>query len=195
MIRSRNFALTLCAVLALSIAWAAPAAAASARYGPFPSGSPDSGTCGPDWAIDTFDRTFTASTTRNADLTYTVREDFTRGSFVTIGGASPQACDSNRPTGGTVGPGITGRMAGFFTIVVSGGTYNSAATCTAANCGTTAGFVATVYGASATYDVPTFFFGYATRCNGWWINASANLGGNRGDISGLLHPCGGDDRD
>jgi hypothetical protein len=194
MIRSRKLALLLGTVLALSIAWATPAAAASARYGPFPSGSTDSGTCGNDWAVDTFDRTFTASPTRNADGTYTVREDFTRGSFVTLAGPSPQACDTNRPTGGIVGPGITGRMAGFFTIIVSGGTYNSAARCTAANCGTTAGFVATVYG-SATYDVPTFFFGYATRCNGWWINASANLGGNRGDITGLQHPCGGDDRD
>jgi hypothetical protein len=193
MIRSLKLALLLGTVLALSIAWAAPAAAASARYGPFPSGSPDSGTCGPDWAVDTFDRTFTASTTPNADGTYTVREDFTRGSFVTLAGPSPQACDANRGTGGIVGPGITGRMAGFFTIIVSGGTY-SAAPCTPA-CGTTAGFVATVYGASATYDVPTFFFGYVTRCNGWWINASANLGGNRGDISGVLHPCGGGERD
>jgi hypothetical protein len=195
MMRSLKLALSLGTVLALSIAWASPAAAASARYGPFPSGSTDSGTCGNDWAVDTFDRTFTASATPNADGTYTVREDFTRGSFVTLIGPSPQACDANRPTGGIVGPGITGRMAGFFTIIVSGGTYNSAATCTAANCGTTATFVATVYGASATYDIPTFFFAYVTPCNGWWINASANLGGNRGDISGVLHPCGGGDRD
>jgi hypothetical protein len=82
-------------------------------------------------------------------------------------------------------------MAGFFTLVVSNGAYNSAAVCTPLNCATTAGFVKTVYGPGATYDVPTFFFGYVTRCNGWWINASANFGGNRGDISGVVHPCGG----
>ena len=192
MLRSLKIALAFCTVLALSVAGASPAAAASVRYGPFASGSPDSGTCGNDWAVDTFDRTFTASTTPNANGTYNVREDFTRGSFVTAAGPSPQACDANRPTGGTVGPGITGRMAGTFSIVVTGGTYNSAAVCTLANCGTTAGFIATVYGPTATYDVPTFFFGYITRCNGWWINASANLGGNRGDISGTVRSCGGD---
>jgi hypothetical protein len=189
--RSLKIALAFCTVFALSVAWASPAAAASVQYGPFASGSPDSGTCGNDWAVDTFDRTFTASTTANANGTYNVREDFTRGFFVTAAGPSPQACDPNRPTRGTVGPGITGQMAGFFTIVVSNGAYNSAAVCTAVNCGTTAGFVKTVYGPGATYDVPTFFFGYVTRCNGWWINASANFGGNRGDISGVVHPCGG----
>jgi hypothetical protein len=191
MLRSLKLAFALCTVLALSIAWASPAAAASARYGPFAGGSPDSGTCGNNWAIDKFDRTFTANTTRNADGTYTVREDFTRGSFVTLAGPSPQACDPNRPTGGTVGLGIIGAMGGFFTIIVTNGNYNPYAVCTEANCGTTKGFIATVYG-SATYDIPTFFFGYATPCNGWWINASADLGGNRGDISGVLHPCGFD---
>src|SRR3982074_3119963 len=108
MIRSRKLALTLCTVLALSIAWATPAAAASARYGPFPRSSTLSATCGNEWAVDAFDRTFTASTTRNADGTYTVREDFTRGSFVTLAGPSPQACDANRGTGGIVGPGHAG---------------------------------------------------------------------------------------
>jgi hypothetical protein len=29
------------------------------HYGPYASGSGDSGTCGPDWATDTFDRHFT----------------------------------------------------------------------------------------------------------------------------------------
>lgn len=193
MLRSLKIALAFCTVLALSIAWASPAAAASVRYGPFASGSPDSGTCGNDWAVDTFDRTFTANTTPSANGTYNVREDFTSGFFVTLVGPSPQACDPDRPTHGTVGAGIAGRMAGFFSIVVSNGTYNPAAQCTVGNCGTTAGFVKTVYGPAATYDIPTFAFGYATRCNGWWINASANLGGNRGDISGVLHACGGDD--
>jgi hypothetical protein len=192
MLHSLRIALAFCTVLSLSIAWTSPAAAASARYGPFASGSPDSGTCGNNWAVDTFDRNFTAATAPNADGTYSVREDFTRGAFVTSAGPSPQACDPNRPTHGTVGAGITGQMAGFFTIVVSHGAYNPAAQCTAANCGTTAGFIATVYGPTATYNVPTFFFGYVTRCNGWWVNASANFGGNRGDISGIVHPCSGD---
>src|SRR4051794_30095316 len=40
------------------------------HYGSYPSGSPDSGTCGNDWATDTFDRDFTVRS--NHDGTYTV---------------------------------------------------------------------------------------------------------------------------
>src|SRR5437879_514156 len=36
-----------------------PTGARTQHYGPYASGSPDSGTCGPDWANDTFDRHFT----------------------------------------------------------------------------------------------------------------------------------------
>jgi hypothetical protein len=44
-------------------------------YSPYNGTSPDSGACGNDWAIDTFQRVFTVSR-QNADGTYTVREDF-----------------------------------------------------------------------------------------------------------------------
>jgi hypothetical protein len=182
-----------CVAFALLLSAATPAAASSTRrYGPIHSGSPDSGTCGFDWATDTFDRVFTADTTANTDGTYKVREDFINGSFITLTGPSPQACDAQHPTGGIVGPGIQGRMGGTFAIVVSNGAYTGAA-CSPVTCETTALFVATVYGPTAKYTIPTFFFGYATRCNGFWINASDNLGGNRGDISGVLHPCGSGD--
>src|SRR5437588_12455863 len=36
-----------------------PDPSSTQHYGPYPSGSGDSGTCGPDWAQDTFDRHFT----------------------------------------------------------------------------------------------------------------------------------------
>src|SRR2546422_4180044 len=51
------------------------------HYGAYPSTSPDSGTCGPDWANDTFDRHFTVR--RNPDGTFLVVEQFKDGSFVT----------------------------------------------------------------------------------------------------------------
>src|ERR1700747_389883 len=44
------------------------------HYGPYASGSGDSGTCGPDWATDMFDRDFTVRS--NGDGTYTVVEQF-----------------------------------------------------------------------------------------------------------------------
>jgi len=152
------------------------------HYGPIPSTSPDSGTCGNNWAVDTFERHFTVDTRANADGTYTLVEQFKNGTFVTDAGASPGSCQPGN-TPATLPAGVAGKMHGDFTIVVTGGTYNPSAACTAATCGTTAGFVATVFGASASYDVPTFEFHYNAANCGDWKNASADRGGNGGDIA------------
>ena len=160
----------------------ASAGPAARHYGPFASTSPDSGSCGNNWATDTFERHFTVKTSLNDDGTYTVTQQFMNGSFVTIGGASPGNCDTTPAGTGTVGAGVTGKMQGSFTIVVTNGTYNPAATCPAI-C-TTTGFVASVFGSTATYDVPTFIFHYSAGNNGEWKNASADRGGNHGDITG-----------
>ena len=170
------------AVAALfSAGWAASAPEVR-HYGPFPSTSPDSGTCGNFWATDTFDRFFRVQTSPNADGTYSVTEQFKDGSFVTDAGPSPGGCDTN--PGGTVAAGVTGQMQGSFLIVITGGTYNPAASCDETSCGTTAGFVATVFVPEARYDVPTFRRRYNARTNGEWKNASADRGGNQGDITG-----------
>src|SRR6266436_10308959 len=50
------------------------------HYGPYNSMSPDSGTCGNNWADDTFDRHFTV---RNQGGSITVVEQFKDGSFMT----------------------------------------------------------------------------------------------------------------
>ena len=172
-----------CAAAALLIGGGRAAGAPEVRhYGPFDSTSPDSGTCGNFWANDTFDRFFRVKTTPNADGTFDVTEQFKDGSFVTDAGPSPGSCDTS--PGGFVAAGVTGRMEGSFTIVVTGGTYDPAAVCDEASCGTTAGFVATVFGPDARYDVPTFLLHYNARTNGDWKNASADRGGNRGDITG-----------
>ncbi len=159
------------------------------HYGPFPSTSLDSGTCGNNWATDTFDRFFHVQTRPNSDGTYTVTQQFKNGTFPTIGGQSPGACETDLApvgNGGTLADGVTGKMQGSFSIVVTGGVYNPNAVCTTASCGTTAGFVATVFGLSpaVTYDVPTFLFHYNARSNGEWKNASDDRGGNHGDITG-----------
>src|SRR5438874_13760886 len=71
-----------------------PTGHAAQHYGPYPSGSPDSGTCGPTWATDTFDRHFTVKT--NQDGSFLVIEQFKNGSFVTNAGLnpSPGSCDT-----------------------------------------------------------------------------------------------------
>ena len=69
------------------------------HYGPYTSSSPDSGTCGNDWAMDTFDRHFTVF--QNNDGSLLVVEQFKDGGFVTTAGLSPGACE-NGPAAGTV---------------------------------------------------------------------------------------------
>ena len=170
-------ALMIAAVVFASLSLAGPAVR---QYGPFPSTSPDSGTCGNDWAEDSFDRHFKVNTSPNPDGTYTVVEEFKKGTFVTNAGPSPGACETN--PGGTVAAGLTGKMDGSFTIIVSGGNFNPNGTCPAV-C-TTKGFIASVFGPTATYDIPTFLFHYNANNNGDWKNASSNRGGDRGDITG-----------
>ena len=69
-------------------------------------------------------------------------------------------------------------------VIVTNGTFNPNAVCTQTTCDTTADFVHTVYGPSASYTVNSFYFHYKTAQNGEWTNASPDLGGNSGDISG-----------
>ena len=166
---------------ALCLAGSSLAAPEVRHYGPFPSTSPDSGTCGNFWAQDTFDRDFRVHVTPEPDGTYHVVQQFKDGSFVTEAGPSPGGCETN--PGGTVEAGVTGRMHGFFIMKVTG-TFNPAAVCTEKTCGTTAGFVTTVFGAGASFDIPTFLFQYAAGRNGHWKNASPDRGGNHGDITG-----------
>jgi len=157
----------------------------SVHFGPISSGSTDSGTCRPVWANDTYKRVFDAATMPNLDGTYNVTETFIAGRFVTVAGSSPGACESGPDSGGTIGDGVTGSFSGNFMIVVSNGHFDPSATCES-GCDTTADFVATVYGPAATYDIPSFGFTY--HANGpdlvqrEWHNASADQGGNFGDI-------------
>ncbi len=152
------------------------------QFGPFASGSPDSGTCGNDWADDTYNRFFTVVT--NEDGTARVVEFFKDATFTTRAGLSPGACE-NGATTHAVTAGIQGRFQGYFLISVIGGTLKRDAVCTVATCGTTKDFVNTVFGVM-TYDVTTFLFNYSSSdqqlIQRHWKNASDDRGGNRGDI-------------
>ena len=163
------------------------------HFGPFASTSTDSGTCGNDWANDTFDRFFTVVT--NQDGTVRVVEFFKDATFVTAvlpatrtgTISSPGACENGVNNGGLVTPGIQGRFQGYFLGSVSGATLDPRlANCTIDTCGTTKKFIATVFGAGATYDVTTFLFNYSSSdhqlIQRHWKNASEDRGGNLGDI-------------
>ena len=155
-------------------------------FGPYSSTSPDSGTCGNDWAVDTFKRVFFVQKT--GTNTWRVTEAFIDGHFVTAVGPSPGACESGSPGNGhTVLPGKIGTMGGIFNWTVTSNTYNPSA-CNAATCDTTAGFNLAVFGQGYP-DITTWYFDYRAQDQGLiyrhWINASPNLGGNHGDIASL----------
>jgi hypothetical protein len=168
-----------------------PASQGTQHYGPYPSSSPDSGTCGNDWATDTFERHFTVKT--NPDGTFLVVQQFKKGSFVTNTGFSPGSCEPDG-TPGTVNMGITGNMHGYFLIPILVGTqistspYCDALAMTNVNCTTTI-FINTHFFPAcypAACPVTTFFFHYSVGDQGLaeneWKNASADRGGNHGDI-------------
>jgi len=168
-----------------------PGSNATQHYGPYPSDSPDSGTCGNDWAQDTFDRHFTVKS--NHDGTFTVIEQFKDGSFTTLAGPSPGACETN--FGGMVDAGVVGSMHGYFIIPLPSGTTQTSTDshCDAtamSNTGcTTTTFINTHFTPcySATCPVTTFFFHYNAVDQGLvkheWKNASSDRGGNSGDIA------------
>ena len=160
------------------------------HYGPFPSSSTDSGTCGNDWANDTFDRHFTVHSDANG---VRVVEQFKNGDFTTFAGLnpSPGGCDTN--PGGTVNGGVTGSLQGYFIISNTGPQTNFSPFCDAnlntnANC-TTERFINTHFTPCypATCTVTTFLFNYSANDQGLvfhhWKNASADRGGNNGDIA------------
>lgn len=172
-----------------------PSGTPTQHYGPYASGSPDSGTCGNTWADDTFDRDFTVRT--GNDGTITIVEQFKNGSFVTNGGASPGACDeTDGYSMGTVPTGVTGSMHGYF--IVSGATmqmsnspYCNATLMTNTGCDT-ATFINTHFASCypTTCTVTTYFDHYSAGDQGLvvheWKNASCDRGGNHGDIADAI---------
>jgi hypothetical protein len=172
------------------------------HYGPYTSGSPDSGTCGNDWATDTFDRHFTVF--QNKDGSMAVVEQFKDGSFVTpapVGdpartsnGPSPGACQTSAIPQGMVNDGVNGNLHGYFVIPLPAGTiqtsYNSSCVANSPStpC-TTTGFIDShftpCYGGGAC-SATTFFDHYVAPSQSLveneWKNASADRGGNSGDI-------------
>ncbi len=149
-------------------------------YGPYASGSPDSGTCGNFWADDLFDRTFKVDIRQRPDGSYDVVEQFKNGTFITRAGHSPGGCEGGNTNPAQVPAGINGRMQGQFWIRVSNGVFNSNAN---PGSGTTAQFIASVFGPSATYVVYSFSLNYNAKNRGDWKNASRDKGGNSGNIN------------
>jgi hypothetical protein len=108
------------------------------HYGPYLTKSPDSGSCGNNWADDTVDRFFSVF---SRDGSLVVVEQFKDGTFITPASAytpaqlppdgalpspavnmSPGACNNGGPyDGGVVVNGVTGKFVGYFIIPLAPG--------------------------------------------------------------------------
>jgi hypothetical protein len=165
------------------------------HIGPVHSTSGDSGTCGPDWAEDTFDRYYTIRPTSNPGV-FEVYEQYKNGSFITYEGPSPGACeetDGSPP--GVLDAGVLGTMHGYILTLVACDPSLSpcpdpSATCTTSACNTTNGFIKEFFGPAAIRNDEAWFFHYAgyddsnnALVSHEWKNASCNRSGNHGDIA------------
>ena len=119
----------------------------------------DNGSCSTPWATLQEVRTFMVKD--NGDGTFRVwRRD--RGTFTTLGPASPGACETTKPHGTLVRAGVKGKFHGYLVGTVSGGTFDPNAACTApaTDCGFTDVFIATHFGSGAQFSC----FNNSTDC-------------------------------
>lgn len=128
------------------------------HFGPYASTTPDNGSCGQQWAVDTVNRFFQVQ--NNGDGTFGVREEFKDGSFVTTGPVSPGACETDSHHGSVLAAGVDGTFHGYLDGTVTSTTYNpQGCSASGADCSTTAGFLVATFGPSgATF---TCSLGYA----------------------------------
>jgi hypothetical protein len=102
----------------------------------------DHGSCGNAWATDTSQRTWSIKPSNNGTFRVS-RKD--KGTFVTLVGKSPGACDTTGRHGALVNAGVHGKFRGYLSGTVSGGTFNPNAICNAACIGDTSAFIAAFF--------------------------------------------------
>jgi len=150
------------AAAALGLSLSATAAPGTQQFGPFALTTTDGGSCGNFWANDTFERRYTVIS--NGGGKFTIREQ-DHGTFVTIAGQSPGACETAQHHGSFVSAGIAGDIQGSADFTVTSATYNpSGCDATPSVCSTRSGFVSLVFGpgAVATITFTAFNFEYSS---------------------------------
>jgi len=174
------------------IAVAGPAVAAGNGFPPITGDGyrvqNDTGSCNNDWATVSLDKAY--KLTRVSDGVYNL-EVKERGSFVTIAGTSPGACESGTDNGNTVAGGITGLTHQTFdALVTSDSTPNAKPNCSDDTCAGSGGFLKAVFGDDnyiSNYDSwtdVTFTAHYEAGSNGTYFDTSTNWPlNNRGDIT------------
>jgi hypothetical protein len=111
----------------------------------------DTGTCQNQWANDTLTRTYVVKPRSDGSF---VLVAFDRGTFTTLAGQSPGACETTDTNHGLlVTPGVTGKVRGFIAGIVTGGTFNPNATC-GTNCFRST-FISSFFGPTAKFSCDT----------------------------------------
>jgi hypothetical protein len=130
----------------------------------------DGGSCGQTWANLADTRTY--SVKDNGDGTFTLMRRDT-GTFTTVAGRSPGACDTTGKHGHAVAAGVMGKFGGYLVGTVTASSFNPKATCApGADCSSRAGFIATYFAAGATYSCDQnssdckFNYNYTARAKG-----------------------------
>jgi hypothetical protein len=156
-------------------------------YGPASMSGTDNGSCGNAWANDVWNRTFIVNPTPtvvSGHFTYAVTRWDRNGTFHTIAGTSPGACDNGADNGNTVTAGIRGHFHGYVNYTVtcpgtntdcydpSGGTQFITACSSDQSC-TTDGFVTAAF-PGATYESGSFKYVDTSRntslCASKWVD-------------------------
>jgi len=102
------------------------------------------------WANDTETRKY--SVKDNGDGTFTLRRT-EKGTFVTLAGQSPGACDTTGKHGAMVLAGIQGKFQGYLVGTVTAASFNPNAVCApGADCSSRTGFITTYFAPGATYS-------------------------------------------
>ena len=149
----------------------------------------DTGTCNNTWALDSYNKFY--SLALNNDGTYNLKINYKDGTFVTLEGQSPGACESGSDNGNTVAAGITGRMHQEWNATVTGTTTtpNRSPDCGGNNCLGSGGFLDAVFGPGNYTPVafPTdwsYTGHFEAGSNGTWFDTFVNYPLNdRGDIT------------
>ena len=174
----RRLLVTLISTAALVIAFSSTALARDVKV--HDSGSPDSGTCGNNWANDTFSREFDV---QQSGGTVVLTEFFKDGHFVTVAGFSPGGCETGTGHGQLITGDVRGSFHGFLSGTVTGGTYNPNATCPNPCTGGT--FVPAFFGPAAMWNITSdWSFSYEAQGGDLLFRRWTNAGsGNVGDIA------------
>jgi hypothetical protein len=182
MIRALSVLLVCTAGLLAMTATTTAAGQGVDRIGPLAGASDDGGSCGNQWAHDTYSLLLTVKD--NGDGTFNLRVDYKDGTFTTIEGRSPGACSSVNNHGTTLSGGVEGQMQGWLNETITSDSYDPNGCDNPDDCTTRTDAIVALFGAGAGQSDFTYNFEYHSSdkslINRHWQDKST--GNDTGDV-------------